>query len=104
MAVGSYDSAVKSYKEKARPEVTVKELKDKCAALLLADDKVIDALRKQHAVEDTTHRFATEQKAKDPSWADAESAAAQKLALAQKDVDGFVGFRKQDEAACPRER
>ena len=104
VAVGSYDGAVKGYKEKAKPEVTVKELKEKCAALLAADDKVIEALRRQHAVEETTHRFATEQRAKDPSWADAEAAAAQKVALAQKDVDGFVGFRKQDEAACPKER
>ena len=103
-AVGAYDGAVKGYKEKAQPEVTVKELKDKCAALLAADDRVIDALRRQQATEEATQRFATEQKARDASWADAASAAAQKLTLAQKDVESFVGYRKQDEAACPKER
>lgn len=103
-AVKTYDAAVAAYKANAKPAVTVKELKDKCAALLAADDKVIEALKKQKAVEDTTHRFAAEQKANDPSWAEAERAAGQNAAQAAKDLESFVGFRKQDEAACPKVR
>jgi hypothetical protein len=103
-AAGTYDLAVKNYKAKAKPEVTVKELKDKCAALLAADDKVIDAMKKQLTIEDTTHKLATEQKAKDASWAEAETSAAQKVQQAQKDVDGFQAQRKNDEGACPKER
>jgi hypothetical protein len=103
-AAGAYDLAVKNYKAKAQPEVTVKELKDKCAALLAADDHVVGAMKKQLAIEEATHRFAGEQKAKDPSWAEAEAASAQKMAQAQKDVESFQGFRKSDEGACPKER
>jgi len=103
-AAGAYDLAVKGYKAKAKPEVTVKELRDKCAALLAADDKVIDAMKKQHAIEDATHKLAAEEKAKDASWADAETSAAQKVREAQKDVDAFQAQRKNDEGACPKER
>jgi hypothetical protein len=103
-AAGAYDQAVKGYKAKAKPEVTVKELKDKCAALLAADDRTVEAMKKQLAVEDATHKFAAEQKAKDPSWAEAEAAAAQKVAQAQKDAEAFQSQRKSDEGACPKER
>jgi len=104
VAANVYDAAVTAFKSRAKPLPTVKELKDKCAELLAGDDKVVEALKKQLAIEDTTHTFAAAQKAKDASWTDAEAAAAQKVAQAQKDVATWQEMRKQNEAACPKER
>jgi len=105
-AVIAYDSAVKQYKDTANskkgPTVTVKELQDKCAALLKTDDKVIGALKNQFEVEKSTHDFAAAQLAKDPAWKEAEAATAEKLEQAQKDVVTWEQTRKADEAACPK--
>jgi hypothetical protein len=103
LAAAAYDDAVKRYKAGAK-EVSVLELKDKCAALLAADDKAIEALQKQVEVETKTHDFAAAQKAKDAGWEPAETLSAQKLAEAQKDVQSFQQNRKADEAACPKVR
>jgi hypothetical protein len=100
-ATSAYDDAVKRYKAGAK-DVSVKELKDKCAALLAADDKLIDAAQKALTVEDVTHRFAEEQKAKDPSWAEAEAASAKKQGEARKDLETFKAAKVADEAACPK--
>jgi hypothetical protein len=97
-----YEDAVKRFKAKAKPEVPVAELKEKCAALLAADDKLLGAADKQAATEDAAHRIAAEQKSKDPTWADAEAAAAKSLAGAQRDAQVFRDNRKADEGACPK--
>jgi hypothetical protein len=104
LAWNVYDAAVKSYKDSKGKTPTVKELKDKCAALLAADDQLIAAVEKQVATETTTQKFVTDQKAKDPSWADADASVAKTLAAAQKDLDTFKNYRKADEAACPKVR
>jgi hypothetical protein len=101
-ASGAYEDLVKRFKAKEKPEVTVAALKDGCAALLAADDKLIGAVEKQASTEESTNKFATEQKAKDASWGDAANAAAAKLAEAQKDLATFKEVRKQDEGACPK--
>lgn len=103
LALG-YDAAVKAYKANTKPPVTVKDLREKCAALVASDDRLLDAMKKQLAVEDATHKFAAAQKAKDPAWGDAEAAAAAKLAQAQKDVEAVVAQRKSHEGVCPKER
>lgn len=110
-AVTAYDEAVKTYKEQAaggkRPKgskpVTVKELKDKCAELLKADDGITAALGAQLAVDQATHDFIAAQLAKDPQWAEAEAASAQKVASTQKAVEDSKKTREQDQGACPRE-
>ncbi len=103
LATASYDDAVKRYKAGAK-DVSVKELKDKCAALLVADDRLLDAAKKTLAVEDATHLFAQEQKAKDATWAEVEAISAKKQGEAQKDVESFKAARIADEAACPKSR
>lgn len=97
-----YGDLVTRFKAKAKPEVTVAELTEKCAALVATDDKLLAAAQKQLAVEATTHAFTADQKAKDPSWADAEAASAKSLAAAQKDVDSYTTNRKADEGSCPK--
>ncbi|MFO0762837.1 MAG: hypothetical protein U0359_40745 [Byssovorax sp.] len=96
-----YADAVKRYKANAK-DVSVKELKDKCAALLAADDKLIEAAQRSLGVEDATHTFAAAQKEKDASWGEVESIAQKKQGDALKDLDNFKAARKQDEAACPK--
>lgn len=100
-ATAAYDDAVKRYKAGAK-DVSVKELKDKCAALLAADDRLLDAAKKTLAVEEATHAFAQDQKAKDATWAEVEAIAAKKQGEAQKDVESFKAARSADEAACPK--
>jgi hypothetical protein len=97
-----YDDAVKRFKAKAKPEVSIADLKEKCAALLAADDKLIGAADAMVATEDGAHRFTVDQKAKDPSWGEAETIAAKNLADAQKDAAKDKAVRKTDEAACPK--
>jgi hypothetical protein len=103
-SAGVYDAAVKGYKARVKPEVTVKELKDKCAALLSADDRLVEAMKRQLGIETATQKLASEQKAKDASWAEAEAAATQQVVQAQKDAEAFTAQRKNDEGACPKER
>jgi hypothetical protein len=97
-----YDDVVKRFKAKAKPEVSIAELKEKCAALVASADKLVAAAEKQAATEEATHRFTLEQKAKDPSWADAETASAKNLADAQKDVENVKAVRNADQGACPK--
>jgi hypothetical protein len=97
-----YDDLVKRFKAKAKPEVTVAELKEKCAAMVATDDKLIAVAGQQLATEEATHRFTVEQKAKDPGWAEAEAGAAKNLADSQKDVAGFKTNKGLDEGACPK--
>jgi hypothetical protein len=102
IAAGTYEDMVKRFKAKTKPEPSVKDLQNGCAALLAADDKLLAAAEKQTASEAKSHRFTLDQKAKDPSWADAEAAAAKSLAAAQKDAQSFQQNRKADEGACPK--
>jgi hypothetical protein len=101
-----YNKAVERYKATANskkgPEVTVKELQDKCAALIKADDAVISQMKAQLEVETATHVFAQAQAAKDKAWAEAETASAKQVADAQKDVATWEAARKADEGACPK--
>jgi hypothetical protein len=100
-AAAAYDDAIKRYKAKSA-DSSVAELREKCAALLAADDKAIDTLQKQLAVKEATHRFAQEQMAKDPAWANAEALTAKEIPDAKKDVETFKGARKSDEGTCPK--
>jgi hypothetical protein len=43
-------------------------------------------------------------KAKDPSWADAETAAVAALADTQKQLDASRQLRAANEKACPKEK
>jgi hypothetical protein len=100
--LAAYDDVVKRFKAKAKPEVSIAELKERCAALVAAADKLVTAFEKQAATEETTHRFTVDQKAKDASWAEAETGAAKNLADAQKDVENARTLRKADQGACPK--
>jgi hypothetical protein len=101
-AVAVYDDLVKRFKAKAAPEVTVEQLREKCAVMVTLDDKLIAAAERQAAVEEATHRFTVEQKARDASWAEAEAGSTKNLADAQKDLESFKANKKLDEGACPK--
>jgi hypothetical protein len=102
LAAGVYEGLVKRFKAKSTPAPTVKELQDQCVALLAADDRLLATIGKQVAIEDAGHRFTADQKAKDPSWAEAEAGAARNLAAAQKDAQSSQQNRKADQDACPK--
>jgi len=101
-AVAVYEDLVKRFKAKEQPEVTVEKLREKCAVMVAVDDKLIAAAERQAATEETTHRFTLDQKAKDPSWAEAEGAAARNAADAQKELEAIKANKKLDEGACPK--
>ncbi len=101
-AVMLYEDLVKRFKARDKPEVTVAELKDKCAAMVATDDKVIAAAQRQAAIEEATHRFTVEQKAKDPAWTEAETESAKNVADVRKDLESLAANKKLDEGACPK--
>jgi hypothetical protein len=101
-ALATYDELVRRYKSRGRPEVSLADLKDKCAALVAADDRLLAASERQSATEHATHHFAEARKAKDPSWTEAEATSAKSLAEAEKELAAHQGLRRIDEAACPK--
>jgi hypothetical protein len=101
-ALATYDDLVRRYKNRGKPEVTLADLKDKCAALVAADDRLLAASERQSAIEQATHHFAEERNAKDPSWTEAEAMSAKSLSEAEKELAAHQGLRRSDEAACPK--
>ncbi len=98
-----YDGLVKQFKAKPG-SVAVDELKNKCAALLKADDAWIGTLERQLSVDEKTLAMVQELKAKEPQWAKVESAVQANVAETKKDLENAKKARKGDEAACPKER
>ncbi|HYX89915.1 MAG TPA: hypothetical protein VE782_00015 [Myxococcaceae bacterium] len=100
-AVGVYDALVAKYKANPR-SVTVKELRDRCQALLQADEAWISALDKQRQTEERTLAFAQKQQARDASWGEAVAAARGQVQATQKELEPARQTRQQDEGACPK--
>jgi hypothetical protein len=102
LASGAYDAVVKRFKAKTKPEPSIADLKNGCAALLAADDKLLGAVDKQGSTEDAVQKLAAAQQAKDPSWGTAAGKAAEELAQTQKDLAQFKALRQADEGSCPK--
>jgi hypothetical protein len=100
-AVGVYDGLVAKYKANPR-SVTVKELRDRCQALLRADEAWMSALEKQMKSEERTLAFAQKQQEKDASWGEAVAAARGQVQATQRELETAKQTRQQDEAACPK--
>jgi len=98
-AAGSKDS-----KKRKAAGVMVKELKGGCVALVKVDDEYTKALENESAVEQQAVSLAQSLKAKDPSWADAETASAAAVADTQKQIDASKQLRAANEKACPKEK
>lgn len=102
-ALTTYDALVAKYK--ARPDSKlVKELKDKCAAMVRSDDDWIAALKSQGEVDARSLALASSLKAKDARWAEAEGAAQGQVTALQTDVKKAEEVRAADQAVCPKER
>ncbi len=109
-AVSTYDALVQKYNKvksskAAAKEIPglVKELKDRCAAMVKADQAWIDALTAQLTLEKHTEQVAAGLKAKDPMWADAEAAAQKTAEATQAEVTKADGVKKADVGVCPKE-
>ena len=90
-----YDGLVAKYKAKPSGQL-IKELKDKCAAMVLSDEQWIGSLRAQGDVDGRSLALASSLKAKDPRWTDAESAAQGQVTATAADV------KKAEESAAPK--
>lgn len=102
-ALKTYDALVAKYKAKPDPKL-VPELKTKCAAMVKADDDWIAALQAQGEVDARTQTLAGTLKAKDPRWADAETAATAQVTAGQTEVKKAEEVKAADQAVCPKER
>ena len=104
--VQAYQAAASSKDSKKRKAAgaMVKDLKGGCAALVKADDEYTKALENESAVEQQAVALAQSLKAKDPSWADAETASAAAVADTQKQIDASKQLRAANEKACPKEK
>jgi hypothetical protein len=104
--VQRYQAGIKSKDAKKRraADALVKDLKTGCVALVRADDEYTHALEAQGSVEQKALEMARAFKAKDPSWADAETAAVSAAADTQKQLDASRQLRTANEKACPKEK
>lgn len=102
-AAVTYDGLVQKYKAKAS-SVTVEELKDKCAALLKADDGWVAAIERQLDIEQKTLALTTELKANDPQWAKVEGTVQSNVDATKKDLETAKKTRTDDAGICPKER
>lgn len=102
-ALKTYDGLVAKYKAKPDSKL-VKELKDKCAAMVKSDEDWINALKSQGEVDGRSYALAQTLKAKDARWTEAEAAAAAQVAASQADVKKAEDVRTADQAVCPKER
>ena len=109
----AYDAQVQAYqglanskdsKKRKAAGAMVKDLKGGCAALVKADEEYTKALESQLAVEQQMVTLAQTLKAKDPSWAGAETAATTAAAETQKQIDASKQLRAANEKACPKEK
>ena len=109
----AYDGQVQAYqaaanskdsKKKKSAGAMVKDLKAGCAALVKADDEYTKALEAEAAVEQQAVTLAQSLKAKEPSWADAETASAGAVADTQKQIEASKQLRTANEKACPKEK
>lgn len=101
-ARNGYGDLVDKYK-RTKDWKLVSQLKDKCKTMLKADDAFISALKNQVQVETQTHEFASNLKAQNPQWADAEAASAQQAQQTQQQLTDTQKQRAGDEASCPKE-
>jgi hypothetical protein len=99
---GVYDAAVQVY-TKTKNTKMVKELKDKCAAMVKADQGWIDALKSQHELETHTAEVASALKAKDAQWGEAETAAQKTADTTKAELAKAEGIKAADEKVCPKE-
>jgi len=104
--VQAYQAATKSKDSKKRKAAgaMVKDLMGGCAALVKADDEYTQALENQSAAEQQMATLAQTLKAKDPSWASAETAATSAAADTQKQIDASKQLRTANQKACPKEK
>lgn len=102
-ALKTYDALVAKYKAKPDPKL-VKDLKEKCAAMVKSDDDWIAALKGQGDVDARSQALAAALKVKDARWTDAEAAAQTQVAASATDVKKAQDIRAADEAVCPKER
>jgi hypothetical protein len=98
----TYDAAVKQYK--AKPQYSlVRSLKEKCAALVKADEEWVKALERRADVEQKTADLAISLKAQNPQWAEVEAAARKAAQTIKNDVETATKAKAADSASCPKE-
>jgi hypothetical protein len=102
-ALRSYDALVAKYKAKPA-SVLIKELKDKCAAMVASDQLWISTLKAQGEVDARSLALATLLKSKDERWTEAAAAAQAQVAASQADVKKAEEVKVADQAVCPKER
>jgi hypothetical protein len=102
-ALKTYDALVAKYK--AKPSgVLIKDLKDKCAAMVGTDEAWIASLKTQADVDGRSLALASSLKATNPKWADAEAAAQAQVTASAGDVKKAEDVKTADMAVCPKER
>ncbi len=102
-ALQVYDGLVAKYKAKPDSKL-VKDLKDKCAAMVKSDEDWIASLKSQGEVDARSSTLAKTLKAKDARWTEAEAAAQAQVMASQADVKKAEDVRTADQAVCPKER
>lgn len=100
-AAATYNNVVTKFKAKPN-SVSVKELKDKCAALVKTDDAWIAALKSQLELDQRTLKLASGQKTKDAEWAEVESKSQKVVATTTADISSAEQTKVKDQASCPK--
>ncbi len=102
-ALKTYDALVATYK--AKPDFRlIKDLREKCAAMVKSDDDWIATLKSQGEVDTRSHALALTLKSKDARWTETEAAAQAQVTASANDVKKADEVRAADLAVCPKER
>ncbi len=102
-ALRTYDALVAKYKAKPNGAL-IKDLKDKCAAMVTTDEQWIASLKAQGEIDGRSLALASALKAKDARWADAQTAAQAQVTASAAEVKKAEDIRVADVAVCPKER
>lgn len=100
-AAVAFDDLAQKYKKKPARGM-LEELKVKCAAVAEGDDQQLAAVKALVGVLEQSRRLATEEKAKDPQWAQVEAAVGQQLASTSAEAARVEGQKANDLNACPK--
>ncbi len=101
VAAETYDALAKKYKAKPS-KALLDDLRAKCKNVLAADDVWLGSLNSLTQVYDRTISLVTSEKAKDPQWAQVESALGQQLSATSSEVKRVEQFKVNDQNACPK--
>ncbi len=101
LAWGEYQDAARRYNAKPGSGL-MKELREKCATLLVRDESLRGSLDALKTTYERTQTVVASLKPSDPVWADIEARVGERLAATTKELGNTVEQKKAHNATCQK--